>query len=149
VTFSTACGYRERQALEPYDRIPDSCVEIKAEMQKIADELGTTWTLRDAKDGVQIGLNLAVATGVINPGFAAANIVLQGLRLEDETKAARLSFLGHAYDRRGCWDEAPLFDPVGRSGGEDDPPTGSSKAYHASVTVYGTKVSALGTLAAE
>lgn len=113
------CSYKQ-VALEPYDQIPTTCEGIREEMHGIADELGTTWSLRDAKDILQVGLNVAVALSWISPEFAAANIVLQGIQVDDQAKVIRMDYLGHAYDNKGCWDTGPIFD---REGDEYDEET--------------------------
>ena len=105
-----SCSYKEI-ALEPYDEIPSTCEGIRSEMHSIADDLGTTWVVRDAKDILQAGLNVAVALSWISPEFAAANIILVGIQADDQAKVTRMNFLGHAYENRDCWDTGPIIDP--------------------------------------
>lgn len=77
-------------------------------MEGIAEEVGDTWFLRDLRDGLQIGLNVAVAASWISPGFAAFNIALQGIPTQDQTQLIRLNFLGHAYENRDCREAGPV-----------------------------------------
>lgn len=112
------CSYKEI-ALEPYDQIPPTCEEIRSEMHSIADDLGTTWIIRDVKDVLQASLNVAVALSWISPEFAAANIILQGIPVDDQAKVTRMNFLGQAYDNRDCWDTGPIIDPKERKAQEE------------------------------
>ena len=112
IALVSLCGCAYKQAaLEPYDEIPPSCEGIRAEMHSIADDLGTTWAIRDVKDVLQASLNVAVALSWISPEFAAANIILVGIQVDDQTKVTRMNVLGHAYENRDCWDTGPIIDP--------------------------------------
>lgn len=112
IALGLLCGCSYKQAaLEPYEQIPPTCEGIRSEMHSIADDLGTTWNIRDAKGVLQAGLNVAVALSWISPEFAAANIILQGIQVDDQAKVTRMDFLGHAYDNQDCWDAGPIIDP--------------------------------------